>query len=518
MFLRRAYHIDEPYYLAIARQILRDPLHPFAFSYNWYGAALPVAAMQIHSAAWPYLLALPLKWSGGEALVRLAFLPLDMVAAASLYLLAARYLKRPLAPVLAAAASPAYFLCMQTLMPEKMLTALGLFALYALVRGEEENRGDWRMASALAIGAALLFKYSAAYLVATAAAYLWLRRAPPRRIAGFLALAVAPALLDAAVLETHRVFALGNFLAGIFSARNVLAVHRLRSLSAFVGGCGAVAAWPYLAQEPGRGRRLRLGLSLAGGTLLFAPFLDRAGLAVRPLDRTLGATLSTLAFYAVSLLLEPRRGAARGRELWTAWTLSALGFAAVYPIVAARFVLPVVPALVLGLASRWECRPAAADVRARPWLGVASTLALSLALSAVDARYADAQRAFARGPVAAEIARGRKVWFTGHWGLQYYMEEAGAAALDAGTGGWKAARPGDMVVVTRVNADRLLPSERMIARVRRLDDAVPLRLMSDGTTQAGFYSNDWGFLPFAISRAPLDEFAWFEIPRRPRPR
>ncbi|MDE2313512.1 MAG: hypothetical protein KGL04_04980, partial [Elusimicrobia bacterium] len=48
---------------------------------------------------------------------------------------------------------------------------------------------------------------------------------------------------------------------------------------------------------------------------------------------------------------------------------------------------------------------------------------------------------------------------------------------------------------------------------------LPLRLMSARGGEAGFYSSVFGFLPYALSRAPLDEFFFARIlPRKSTPR
>jgi hypothetical protein len=45
---------------------------------------------------------------------------------------------------------------------------------------------------------------------------------------------------------------------------------------------------------------------------------------------------------------------------------------------------------------------------------------------------------------------------------------------------------------------------------QRVDHPVPLRLLSRQGGQAGFYTSVSGFLPFALSREPVEEISLFE--------
>ncbi len=91
-----------------------------------------------------YLFAVCLKLSSGrEATMRFLLLPLDFIAAISLYGLATFFLRRPFWPTLAVVVSPAYAINMAHLMAEKPLVALTFSALYAHVRGIKAKDSRW---------------------------------------------------------------------------------------------------------------------------------------------------------------------------------------------------------------------------------------------------------------------------------------------------------------------------------------------------------------------------------------
>src|SRR5258708_993977 len=96
----KSYHMDQPAFLAVARNILNQPWHPLSFLYNWYGTTKPEWQLNTNPLTFPYLLAGALKITGGgEIATRMLFLPFDLAAAAALYFLAGRFLARPLGPV-----------------------------------------------------------------------------------------------------------------------------------------------------------------------------------------------------------------------------------------------------------------------------------------------------------------------------------------------------------------------------------------------------------------------------------
>lgn len=495
LFLGRAVHIDEAFFLAVARQILRDPLHPLAFDYNWWGWTGPAAPQFVHSALVPYLLAPLVRLSEGrEWLLRLLALPVDLAAAAFLYGIAVRFLRRPLLPVLAVLSCPAYFLTMGQLSAEKWVMAFCLGALYGALRGG----GAWFWGSACLAGLAVTAKHNAVFVVMPV--WFCLRErgvAWPRR-AVWLAAALLPAVLDALVLEPGRLPAAMGLVSRAFAWPQ--RVHHWRALAAFIGGAGlAFSSWTALIHAARR-RPGAAAAVLAACVLLFLPVLDLAGRDVSWLDRGLGVLLAWGAAQSALVLWEAK--ILSGRALWASWLLAAGGLALLLNwVVAGRFVFFLAPPLILALAARAE------EGKPKAFWGVAATAALSLGLATVDAAYADSQRAAAAW-VRAQAGAGR-VWFTGHWGLQHYLEAAGARALDKRRGGWDAVQPGDWVVVPRINTSDFDPPSRPMrseTTVLAAGHRLPLRLISFGGSQAGFYSSSGGFLPFAFSRESLEEY------------
>ncbi|MBI3552307.1 MAG: glycosyltransferase family 39 protein [Elusimicrobia bacterium] len=510
-YIGKAYHNDEPFFLAAARQVLIDPLHPLAFDFTWYGRVMPAAQINTTPPLLFYLLALALKLTGGaEWAMRLSLFPLDLAAAAALYLLAARFLAKPLLPTLIVIATPAYLINMNHLMPEKLAGALGFWGLYAAVRWADGEK-KWFAAAAGLLAAAILSKYNAALFVGPAAVYAWRRGLPARRVALLCLLAAAPAaalVVFYYFFEPDLIARFSSVAAGAQTSWWSSGSHRLRSFLAFIGGCGVVtAAWPFLASRS----RTILAAALAS-LVLFLPALDLP-VAVRLVDRLAGMIFACGALLALGGAFSAQSRRARGWPLWASWLAAAGLFQFFYWSIMARMTLFMLPPLIFLMAERFEASWGPKRLESLYLASLAAALALSLPLAFVDARYAAAQREFSRQVASDYLAKGRRVWYSGYMGLSYYLGGAGAQGLDAARGGWDLARPGDAVVVLGMNSAHLRPSRRLLVNTATstLSCPVPLRLMSGWTGEGGFYSNLSGFLPYSLSTEPLEEFTVVEL-------
>ena len=349
--LGRAY-IDEPF-LAVARHALGVP--SLGFLFNWYGESVPMSTLNNTPPVIYVLLALAWKLTGGtEILMRLLFLPLDAAAAAALYLLSARLLRRPLWPVLAVLVSPAYALTMGHLCPEKAAVAFGLWGLYACVRGVENRDARWLHASAALLAGASLSKYHAAFLIFPAAGFALDRGLPLRRVAVLAAAALAPTVIFAALSSTGG--------GGVEAAWKVTAeaagswwsgpVHKGRSFFAFAGGSlGAAGLWTL-----GVGRRERV---VWAGACLPALLFLAAGDAVPGVsgaDRLLGVVLAAAGGASLAWLFFGSGRTVPGWALWAPWILgAALVQWVLYWAVLGRLTM-FMAALILALAAGLEAR------------------------------------------------------------------------------------------------------------------------------------------------------------------
>jgi hypothetical protein len=501
----KPWQIDEPFFLAIARHILVDPLHPLAFDFNWYGWSAPMALFNNTPPVLGYLLAAALKISGGgEFLTRALFFPFDLASAWALLALAARFLKRPLWPVLIVLAGPAWALNMNHVMAERVMAGFALPGLWLAVVGADDGDSRAWWASAALCGAALFSKYNALFVIPPVLVYGWSRKVSKRRLA----------LWAAAALSLFAVYQMRDLLAGGDAARAAGMVrdavartlwskpsHKARALLAFTGGLGlVVSAWGFLLKPA----RAALIVSAVFCAALFGPWLDLVP-SVRFVDRAAGFLFAW--GLLVGLWALARGPRTRGAALWASWAASVALLQLAYWSILARFVVFLLPPLTFWLWERLEAeRPESLERCGRAGFGAA--LALGLALGAVDWRYASAQKEAVAAAVEMARAGGGRAWSAAHWGLQEYAFEAGAGELDVRRGAWAETRPGDVVIVPKANTNVMQANGRILADVHefQVDSPIPLRHISGWTGEGGFYSSSMGFLPWSISNEPVERF------------
>jgi hypothetical protein len=514
-FQGKAYHIDEPLSVDFCQRLLLDPAHPLDAAYITVGHAVSLRRLNDNPPIFYHLLALVLKIAGtNEFTTRLALLPLDAAAALALYLLAARFLSRPLFPTLVVLACPAYWINMNHLMDEKAVVPFGLWGLYALVRGvdDKEPRRFWL--SAILLGAAMLSKFNAVVFLLPAVGYGLHRGVARLRLCAYAALACAgpAAWLVSSHWARHPAPAeLWDFISRAMAEPWSSWPHKIRSILSFIGGCGLVTAvWPLLSRRPGGWRGFAL---VSVVVILFLPAWDLEPL-VRPIDRFLGMVLSFGALWGLWDLLSSLKGSppGSGRHLWAPWVLSGIVWLCLYWSIPARMVLLLLPPLVFALAESLESAMPDRELTLIYSASLAGTLALGLTLNIVDYKYAASQKEFAQRAARLRRVTGGRLWCNAIGGLKYYLEHEGAQDLVYSRGGWAQVRRGDIVVMSRLWSG-LRPADSIHgeAQTTKADCAIPLRLISLWDGQGGFYSNVWGFLPYSLSREPLDEFTTVKV-------
>ncbi len=160
-FLGKAFSIDAPVFLAMARQILEAPADPYGFDMVWDSSSPHAAAFNRNPPLLSYYLA-PFVALFGDSEVALhgAALPFAVTAAFAFYGIARRVAGDGLAPAALLVATPAFLVLATTLMLDVPVLACMLVAVYALLRSAEPGApGGWAWLSGAAAAAAGLAKY-----------------------------------------------------------------------------------------------------------------------------------------------------------------------------------------------------------------------------------------------------------------------------------------------------------------------------------------------------------------------
>ena len=387
------------------------------------------------------------------------------------------------------------------------------------------------MAAGFLAGLALLTKYNGILLLPLLALATVLRRREWGWSAAGLLIPIL--MLLAYEHETAQLYGKGLFALSREYAeakRTVLTqghgfhyAYQTITCLAFLGGGAAGAAFcaPLLSSR-------RMSLIGGGGAALVV-------LGVCASRETLGATpavadghprwllLVQVAFWAVgglSILALSALAWWRKRDRVNTLLVAWIGAGVLYAIVAnwmvsGRALLWIVPAVSIVVARQLE-RPELSS-KPRWWLWAPLVVAdlLTLSVTAADYRLANSARQ-AAGEITAKwhAPESRPLWFQGHWGFQYYIQQSGCRAVDLGR---PETRAGDLIVTPYNNVVvALLPpdfvSETTVIRLRSCSWLTTMHPDAGGA----FYSNQLGPLPFFFGPVP-SELYYIQRLARPLP-
>ena len=503
-FLNKPFTIDDPLFLREARHALVDPLHPADFEQVWNAGDRLKLSQYLLGGTLPAYVLLPVVALGGREwmahLYQLLLLSGFLIASVSV----ARRLgcdRRQANTVgLLIASNPVTLAMAATCMPDVMAIMFGMAGIDRLLLFREERRWGAGLASGWLLAAAVLCRASTAPLLLVAALLLmpatWKRAAECLWPLGVATVAVV------LFLGLNRGPAAGATVGAAFQAltsmRNVP-----RNLVAFLGYqalTGPLLVYALLAS----GRKfagvvaalVALG---ATGSMLAGALGGPAILVLYMVPAALGICF-ILALMGVVGDLRP----ALPLLVWLGAGLVALPYA----YMGAKYLLPGVPAAALLIVLH------AARVRQRRYpLTVALLVAMGWICGALivvgDTTLASSQRAAVDQLIAPRIRRGLTVWAGGQWAFLAYAEEAGAQAL-ANTPPLPG--PGETILVSRLDYYGMLL--RMPIRLELLNTQTDRRcgvFVLNRRLGAGFYSNRFGYLPFAIGCGEVNAYDLYRV-------
>jgi hypothetical protein len=232
--------------------------------------------------------------------------------------------------------------------------------------------------------------------------------------------------------------------------------------------------------------------------------LPAAWLGSRGLEgpsRWVGITAAVGAAALGDLLLDgwKRRDAVDlGLAAWLALPLAVVP----YLQLPSKFLVAAAPAAALAVARALSRAPA---VRARAVLAgtVLAGAVLGILILRADAVFAGLGRRAAAELIPSTGAIARTIWFDGHWGFQWYAEKAGARPLSLEPPSPEAR---DLIVSSDLTGLGFLdhfPTRRLLATVT---ETRPGGRVMSRAAGAGFFTNDFGLLPWAWGNDTLDRY------------
>jgi 4-amino-4-deoxy-L-arabinose transferase-like glycosyltransferase len=511
-FFGKAFTIDDTLFLKQAEHVLSDPLHPTAFEAVWSELAAPLrmSAIMPSGPVMAYLLVPCVLAGGAEWIAHLAQLLLfgvGIVATAALALRLGLDAAGARAASLLLASTPAALAMAGTAMPDVPAMALGALGMERLLAWRDRHRWDQGIAAASALALAALARSHLILLLGAAALaipgdFLSWRRWKETPLGTWIPVLAAPLLVLAIALLTRDPMGPSTALAGAartFSSasnigRNAVGFATHWSLVLPLALPWLALRWRALARQP----FLYLSAVAAAIVLLLEGEGHRLFL-IAPAAALGAGTLW-------DVLADGLRRRDPTQVLLGLWILIALPVA-LYVHMPSKYLLASAPAAAI-LVGRAVAARSPAFFRALLGATVAAGVVLGVLIVRADAAFAALGRRAAAEMIAPQVAAGRSVWFAGHWGFQWYAEKAGARCLTITP---PLPLHGDLAVSSLRSfghAIQLFPQRKLLATLEAGDPGGRIMSMNLGS---GFYSNTWGYLPWAWGDEVLDSFSLWEL-------
>jgi hypothetical protein len=522
-FAAKAYHIDDTLFLKLAKQIQQHPLDFFGFQVNWHFTPEPMAQITRNPPLWGYALAVAAGVLGfGEIGLHFFAMVPAVFALWGTYRLAERCTAHPLFAAITTLFMPAFLVSSTSLMCDTPMLALWMWSLVLWIEGLDEGSSAKLVCSGVLIGLCALTKYFGISLVPLLLVYTLAAR---RHVSMALAALLIPISMFGAYLAvTYKLYGQNLLYDALTFARDV----QMRSAS-------YVSLW----------WRLLAGLSFLGGSALglafFAPLFLKSrslvyfALSIAPVAWLIYLFSPSIDIYRAitaertRLIVLAHQGvfatigfgvlALAGADLWrrrdpialllALWVLGVYVFTAAINWTAnVRSILPAVPAVAILIARAIE-RAEVGLPTAKVAVPVFATAVIAFAVAYADERLAGASRTGAEKALTLLSGRPGRIWFEGHWGFQYYMEQGGATALDRHK--TDEIRKGDYAVIPMENADVSDVSAGQFQELSVFNiEACPWCGTQDRRVGAGFYASGDGPAPFVFAYVPPQDFKVYE--------
>jgi Dolichyl-phosphate-mannose-protein mannosyltransferase len=520
-FLAKPFHIDDPLFVWTARHLRSHPFNFYGFTVAWYETAQPMwKVTQNPPLACYYLAAAMTLFGSGEIALHAAMLLPAWGVLWGTYRLAERFGIRPQPAALFTLAQPVFVLCSNSVMCDTLMLCAWVWTVLLWDRGLRERRTGLLYAAGVMIAVTALTKYFGISLIPLLGAYAlavewrgWRRWLGPLCVAGAILLAydgLAYLMYGRALLGSAMAFARAAKIA-TFEGN----VFHFMSGMAFAGGClgGLLFFAPWLWGW--RGGRWLLLASIPIGVLTLTmeaseyTYSQRWWLGAQfILWATLGLGVLGLATYDLA-----RQRDARALLLFL-WVVGTYAFAAgVNWTVNGRSILPMVPAVGLLVSRRLDAGRPAGGLPLHWVVPLVPSAALAVLLTYADETWARTQRAAAYQLSEKFAMPDHVLWYEGHWGFQYYLEERGLARY------WDteqdACHVGDRMILPANNTNTVVPPLDCVAAAADVEGWQPCPWLAAQSERlgAGFYTDISGPLPFAFGEVPPDRYAILKVTR-----
>lgn len=487
-FLDMALQWDDFNYLTAAQHALNDPLHPSHVQFVFQGE---VHDMRGHphppGAAWTLALLWKQFGSFDELRFHAAYLAWNLCAVFAMLALARRFVpSRAVEAALLLVAVPAFAVSGTSFESDLPFLACWLASIAFLIEAVECNQRRWLAACAAFSALAGLYAYQAVFLLPLFALYLLLRR--HRDPAAWLCAAMP--LVTIGGYQLLEKLSSGDLpatlLTGHFQTYGLQRIEmKLKNAVALLGHLAFVAPIPLLWAA---------ALRVPKWTWMAAAAAACAAALFAQTWTPLLLVPAATGLLALAWTFQRRSE----HPFLAGWIL--LFFAAALVIFfagAARYLLPLAPALALLLCLEFQHRPAL--LRA----SIALQFVLAFAAAWVNASHWNMIRDYVRS------MRAGPTYVSAEWGTRWYAQTRGSAPLLR----HQALRPGDSILTSQLSGEvpyTVGGGELRILSQRNLRPRIPLRIAGI-EARSSYATVAFGLLPFDFNHGVVDRLTLYRL-------
>ena len=522
-FVNKAFNIDDPLFIWSAKHIQTHPIDFYGSTVNWYGTEMPMVDVTENPPGVCYYIAMVGRMFGwSEIVLHTAFIIPAAAAALGMYYLAKHLCSQPTLATLAAVLTPAFLVSSTNVMCDIMMLAFWVWAMVFWVEGLKTNRKSKLFFAAVLIGICALTKYFGIALIGLLFVYSLIQKRSLGVWGLFLLIPVV--VLAGYQWATYALYGRGlltKAISFVTEYRGIGSFSKVITSLAFAGGCAATAL--FCSVLLWSRRTMVAGIVLTVLFILALTFADKIGVSsIRSANTNDVAwsfviQLGLMAAVGVSILALACADFYKCRDadsllllFWVFGTFIFAGF--VNWAVNARSILPMIPAvgiLMVRRIDRCDKSQQKTGIKRMAWL-LAPAAVLALLVCRADYVWADMSRSAAEAVSDKFKNQNNKIWFEGHWGFQYYMEDNGYQAFDYEH---PQAVSGDIIIIPSNNSFiRYLPAE-YASLIDAFEVGSPrwLTTMGGDSPVAGFYAEGWGSIPFAIGQVGPEDYYVFTV-------
>lgn len=520
-FSGKPFHMDDPLFVWAAQNIVHHPLNPYGFDVVWYTTAEPMWWVTKNPPLASYYGALITLLAGlSERAWHIGFALPALAVVLGTYRLAQRFTSQPLLAALAVLVTPGFLVSATGVMCDTLMVALWLWAAIFWIEGLDSNSSARLLVAALLVALCALTKYFGMSLIGLLFVYSLLQMKAFTR--ALLYLLVPLFALAGYQLWTHHLYGHGLLsdamaYAGPHQDSGTSFTGKTLEGLAFAGGC---ALAPLIMLPLLWSRKLIFVACGVGAVVGIAVDLRVVKIAA-PLAvdwNVISIQLAILVIGGLSLLALAIHDAWKRRNVESyflgLWVLGTFVFAVFLNwTVNARSILPLIPAGAILLARRLDDRTQEARHRFFVWTLLATTACIALWVTTGDMRLAEITRQAAENVLDNSRGESANLYFQGHWGFQYYMQQAGAHPFDLRH---YQPHPNDVIVIPENNTNQFDLRPDIIASQTILEEDMDSSVSTMSQPMgAGFYTSLWGPLPFAFGTVPPERYQMLTL-RTPR--